>query len=106
MIFLIGNNLYKKYFTIDQNKCEKINNMSQVEIKEYLNVDDKNILVIRIDELGECGNKYAIEELKSFNNDQRISHLLKFKGLSIAKIAKGAIKRIKDKYTKIEFSRE
>jgi len=98
IILAIGNNLYKKYFLIDKDTCEKITNMTSIEIKEYLHVDDKYTLVIRIDELGECGKKSAIPELEFFNDDPRITHILKFKGLSIGKIATGAIKRIEDRY--------
>ena len=99
-IIFIGNSLYTKYFLINKTNCAKINNMSRIEIKKYLSVDEKYTLVIRIDELGQCGNKNAIPELERFKDDPRISHIPKFKGLSIAKIAKGAIKRIEDRHDK------
>lgn len=102
IIFLIGNSLYTKYFLIDKANCAKINNMSHIEIKKYLSIDEKYTLVIRIDELGQCGNKNAIPELERFKDDPRISHIPKFKGLSIAKIAKGAIKRIEDRHDKVK----
>ena len=99
--------LFSGYIILDKKlnskiDCEKINKMTQMEIKQYLDVEEINILVTRVYELGECKNELAIPELKKFINSQRISHILKFKGIRLGKIAKGSIKRIQDINDKIE----
>ena len=76
--------------------CKKIVKMTQVEIKQYLDVEEINILVTRVYELGECRKKEAIPELKFFINSPRISHILQFKGIPLGKIARGAIKKIEN----------
>jgi len=74
--------------------CDNINNMTKTEIKNYLNIDSKNELVMRIYQLGECKKIEAIPYIETFTEDVRITHLMKFKGMSVGYIAKKSIEKI------------
>ncbi len=75
--------------------CKEVNRISGVDIENYLMVDEKNELVSRIHSLKECKKVEAIPYLKKYIDDVRVTHILMYKGMTIGKVTKGVIEKLK-----------
>ena len=75
--------------------CSEINKINGVDIEKYLMVDEKSELVTRIHSLKECKKVEAIPYLEKYIDDVRVTHILMYKGMTIGRVAKGVIEKLK-----------
>ncbi|MFT7056582.1 MAG: hypothetical protein ACJAR3_002218 [Roseivirga sp.] len=77
--------------------CENLKGFTSKEIDIKLSSMDKTSLSHEIYTLGECKNQAAIPVLKKYINDERMTHHMLHKGMSIGYLAQGSIERINGK---------
>lgn len=74
--------------------CSQLDGMSNGEIETYLSISDKNMLVERIYNAGECKTVQFIPYLIDKVGDARGVHHIRFNGMIIGRIAHGALVKI------------